>query len=69
MPVSPPQSTTKPEPKVAPVFDVVLLLNDVKFDEYKTAINVIADYYKCNPTTAGLKAVELYARKVEANEL
>ena len=69
VPVSSPQSTPKPEPKVTPVLDVVLLLTDKKFDEYKSAINVIADYYKCNPTTAGLKAVELYARKVEANEV
>lgn len=59
----------KAEANVTPVLDIVLLLNDEKFDKYKTAINIISDYFKCNPTTAGLKAVELYAKKVEANEV
>lgn len=66
-----PQNASKEpsDPKITPVLDVVLLLTDEKFYLYKEAINTIADFYKINPTQAGLKAVELYADKVRLNEL
>ena len=57
------------EPKLKPVIDVVLLLTDEKFYLYKQAINIIADFYKINPTQAGVKAVEMYADKVRLNEI
>jgi len=59
----------KEEANVNPVFDVVLLLDDERFEIYKKNINIIAEFYKINPTQAGLKAMELYAEKAEANEI
>ena len=59
----------KEEANVNPVFDVVLLLDNERFEIYKQNINIIAEFYKINPTQAGLKAMELYAEKAEANEI
>ncbi|QDP59250.1 MAG: hypothetical protein Tp1124SUR1244132_37 [Prokaryotic dsDNA virus sp.] len=66
-----PQNASKElsDTKITPVLDVVLLLTDKKFYLYKEAINIIADFYKINPTQAGIKAVELYADKVRLNEI
>lgn len=49
------------------VIDVVLLLTDEKFYLYKKAISTIADYYKVNPTKAGMIAVQSYANKLVGN--
>jgi ParB-like chromosome segregation protein Spo0J len=59
----------KEEANVNPVLDIVLLLNDERFEIYKQNINTISEFYKINPTQAGLKAMELYAEKAEANEI
>jgi len=59
----------KEEANVNPVLDIVLLLNDERFEIYKQNINIISEFYKINPTQAGLKAMELYAEKAEANEI
>ena len=59
----------KEDANVNPVLDIVLLLNDERFEIYKQNINIIAEFYKINPTQAGLKAMELYAEKAEANEI
>jgi len=63
------EAEPKGEANVNPVFDVVLLLDDERFEIYKKNINTIAEFYKINPTQAGLKAMELYAEKAEANEI
>tara|TARA_R110002020_G_scaffold207975_5_gene413587 strand:+ start:122 stop:733 length:612 start_codon:yes stop_codon:yes gene_type:complete len=57
------------EAKLDAVIDVVLLLTDEKFYIYKKAIGTIADYYKVNPTKAGMIAVETYANKLVEGKL
>jgi len=63
------EAEPKEEANVNPVLDIVLLLNDERFEIYKQNINTISEFYKINPTQAGLKAMELYAEKAEANEI
>lgn len=62
-------SVERTEGNIKPVLDVVLLLNDERFGIYKRCINIIADFYKINPTQAGVKAVQMYAEKVSKNEV
>lgn len=64
---APSQNSSKEltDTELNPVIDVVLLLTDEKFYLYKKAITVITDFYKVNPTNAGVLAVELYAEKVK----
>ena len=63
------EAEPKEEANVNPVLDIVLLLNDERFEIYKQNINTISEFYKINPTQAGLKAMELYSEKAEANEI
>jgi ParB-like chromosome segregation protein Spo0J len=66
---APAQNSSKEqtEANLNAVIDVVLLLTDEKFYLYKKAIGIIADYYKVNPTKAGMIAVESYANKLVGN--
>mgnify|MGYP003133305352 FL=1 len=62
-----PKNASKPtvDADIGAVHDVVLQLTDEKFGLYKHAINIISDYFKVNPTQAGLKAVRMYAEKLD----